>query len=131
MHVRVFRVLFIFCTKVGNFDLYRPIRAVHTGPPGYRYADHPLPGGTTKIDRRRSIKREKGKKKKKKKKKKRKKRKKKKRRRRKKKTSIPHAILARTSSLPACRPRAILAHGRFFSRVGRRNEKDRGNVVSM
>ncbi|RZR82407.1 hypothetical protein BHM03_00008815, partial [Ensete ventricosum] len=25
--------------KVCNFDLYRPVRAVHTGPPGYRYAD--------------------------------------------------------------------------------------------
>ncbi|RWW30098.1 hypothetical protein GW17_00005349 [Ensete ventricosum] len=39
-------------TKVCNFDLYRPIRAVHTGPPGYRYADHPVP---LKIDRRQSI----------------------------------------------------------------------------
>ncbi|RWW07657.1 hypothetical protein GW17_00028951 [Ensete ventricosum] len=58
--------------SVCNFDLYRPVRAVHTGSPGYRYADRPLPGGTAKnrpltvdfghrrpiegeIDRRRSI----------------------------------------------------------------------------
>ncbi|RWW21069.1 hypothetical protein GW17_00014786 [Ensete ventricosum] len=34
--------------KVCNFDLYRPIRAVHTGPPGYRYVDRPLPGGSVK-----------------------------------------------------------------------------------
>ncbi|RZR95513.1 hypothetical protein BHM03_00024364 [Ensete ventricosum] len=33
---------------VYNFDLYRPVRAVHTGPPGYRYADRPLPGGSVK-----------------------------------------------------------------------------------
>ncbi|RZS28790.1 hypothetical protein BHM03_00062435, partial [Ensete ventricosum] len=34
--------------KVCNFGLYRPIRAVHIGPPGYRYADRPLPGGSVK-----------------------------------------------------------------------------------
>ncbi|RZS00856.1 hypothetical protein BHM03_00030642, partial [Ensete ventricosum] len=72
--------------KECNFDLYRSVWAVRTGPPGYRYADQLLPGGTTKIDRwrliegeidcRRSIEGEKGKKKK----KKRKKRKKKKKR---------------------------------------------------
>ncbi|RWW07515.1 hypothetical protein GW17_00029110 [Ensete ventricosum] len=31
------------------------VRAICTGPPGYRYADHPLPGGTGKIDRQRPI----------------------------------------------------------------------------
>ncbi|RWV87818.1 hypothetical protein BHE74_00043946 [Ensete ventricosum] len=59
--------------------MYRLYWAVCTGPPGYRYADRPLSGGTTKIDRRWSIEGEKGKKKKK-----RKRRKKKKRGRRKK-----------------------------------------------
>ncbi|RRT34963.1 hypothetical protein B296_00057645, partial [Ensete ventricosum] len=53
-----------------NFDIYCPIRAVHTGPPGCRYADCQLPSGTVKnrpsaIDfgRRQSIEGEKGKKK--------------------------------------------------------------------
>ncbi|RZS19825.1 hypothetical protein BHM03_00052260 [Ensete ventricosum] len=63
-------------TKDCNFDLYRPIRAVCTGPPGYWYADRPLSGGTAKIDCRRSIEGEKGEKKKKKKKRKRGRRKK-------------------------------------------------------
>ncbi|CAL9097951.1 unnamed protein product, partial [Musa textilis] len=31
---------------VCSFELYRPVRAVRTGPTGYRYADRPLPGGT-------------------------------------------------------------------------------------
>ncbi|RWW61967.1 hypothetical protein BHE74_00030931 [Ensete ventricosum] len=34
--------------KVCNFDLYRPVRAVHIGPLGYWYADCPLPSGTAK-----------------------------------------------------------------------------------
>ncbi|RWV99824.1 hypothetical protein GW17_00037248 [Ensete ventricosum] len=34
--------------KVCNFDLYRPVRAVHIGPPGYRYTNHPLSGDTIK-----------------------------------------------------------------------------------
>ncbi|RRT32060.1 hypothetical protein B296_00042663 [Ensete ventricosum] len=42
-------------TKVFHTDLYRPYRAVRTGPLGYRYADRPLLGGTAKIDCRRSI----------------------------------------------------------------------------
>ncbi|RRT66338.1 hypothetical protein B296_00008805 [Ensete ventricosum] len=42
-------------TKVLRFDLYRPIRAVHTGPTGHRYADHPLSGDTIEISRRRSF----------------------------------------------------------------------------
>ncbi|RWW15987.1 hypothetical protein GW17_00020157 [Ensete ventricosum] len=83
--------------QVYNFNLYRPYRAVYTGPAGYGYTDHLLPGGTTKIDRRRliegeidrrwSIKREKGKRK----------------RRKKKKEVPPFPVL----SLPArrCRPR--------------------------
>ncbi|RWW76807.1 hypothetical protein BHE74_00015074 [Ensete ventricosum] len=29
--------------KVFRFELYHPIRAVHTSPTGYRYADRPLP----------------------------------------------------------------------------------------
>ncbi|RWW49387.1 hypothetical protein BHE74_00044461 [Ensete ventricosum] len=34
--------------KVCNFDLYRPVWAVHIGPTGYRYTNHPLSGGTIK-----------------------------------------------------------------------------------
>ncbi|RWW22524.1 hypothetical protein GW17_00013271 [Ensete ventricosum] len=41
--------------KVFHTDLYRPYRAIHIGPLGYRYADRSLPGGTAKIDHRRSI----------------------------------------------------------------------------
>ncbi|RWW87750.1 hypothetical protein BHE74_00003401 [Ensete ventricosum] len=48
--------------KVCNFDLYRPVWAVHTCPSGYRYADRLLPGGSAKnrpstvdFDRRRPI----------------------------------------------------------------------------
>ncbi|RWW04955.1 hypothetical protein GW17_00031789 [Ensete ventricosum] len=33
---------------VCNFNLYRSERVVHTGPPGCRYADRPLPCGTVK-----------------------------------------------------------------------------------
>ncbi|RZS14557.1 hypothetical protein BHM03_00046262, partial [Ensete ventricosum] len=55
--------------------------------------------GTAKIDHRQSIEGEKGKKK----------------RRRRKKTSFPRAVLARAPSLPAGRPRAVLACGGFFS----------------
>ncbi|RZS21025.1 hypothetical protein BHM03_00053611, partial [Ensete ventricosum] len=40
-------------TKECNSHLYRSVQAVHTGPPSYRYMDRPLPGSTTKIDRRR------------------------------------------------------------------------------
>ncbi|RWW12098.1 hypothetical protein GW17_00024247, partial [Ensete ventricosum] len=42
-------------TKECNFDLYRLVRAICTGPSGYRYVDHPLPGGIAKINRRWSI----------------------------------------------------------------------------
>ncbi|RZS21561.1 hypothetical protein BHM03_00054215, partial [Ensete ventricosum] len=40
-------------SKVCNFDLYRPVRAVHTAPSGCRYADRPLPGAfsPTRVDR--------------------------------------------------------------------------------
>ncbi|RWW42985.1 hypothetical protein BHE74_00051411, partial [Ensete ventricosum] len=102
--------------EVCNFDLYRPVRVVHTGPPGYRYADCPLPGGFVKnrpstvdfgcrrlieeeidlrrsiereIDRRRSIEEEKGKKK----------------RKRKKKEEGKKECLASVSSSLACRRR--------------------------
>ncbi|RWW71392.1 hypothetical protein BHE74_00020870 [Ensete ventricosum] len=30
--------------KVCNFDIYRSVRAVHTGPLGCRYTNRPLPG---------------------------------------------------------------------------------------
>ncbi|RZS18579.1 hypothetical protein BHM03_00050859, partial [Ensete ventricosum] len=70
-------------TKDCNFDLYRSYRVVRTGPPGYRYADCPLPSAIWPkrpstidfdcrrsiegdIERRQSIEGEKGKKKKKK-----------------------------------------------------------------
>ncbi|RWW11466.1 hypothetical protein GW17_00024926 [Ensete ventricosum] len=86
---------FMLLSKDCNFDLYRPVGAVCTGPPGYQYTDRLLPGGTAKIDRRRSIEGEKGKKKKK-----RKRRKKKKKRREEERST-------------SCRPRlrAIAAHG--------------------
>ncbi|RWW22816.1 hypothetical protein GW17_00012960 [Ensete ventricosum] len=92
-------------------------------PSGYRYTNRPLPGGTTKIDRRRSIEGEKRRIKW--------KRRKKKKRRRKKKTSFPRAILARAPSPPA-----VLARGRFFSRTRRQNvsprrEKDRGDMMLL
>ncbi|RWW76677.1 hypothetical protein BHE74_00015215 [Ensete ventricosum] len=97
------------------FVLYRPVQAVCTGSIADRYADCPLPGGTAKINRRRSIEGEidhqrsiegeKGKKKKK------RRRRKKKRRRRKKRirTSFPRAVLARMPSPPARRPRPRVA----------------------
>ncbi|RWW56186.1 hypothetical protein BHE74_00037108 [Ensete ventricosum] len=69
---------------VFHIDLYRSYKAVHTGPPGYRYMDRPLLGGT-EIDRRRSIEGEK-----------RKKKKKRKRRRKKKKEYL-------ATSSPVCR----------------------------
>ncbi|RWV82301.1 hypothetical protein GW17_00056208 [Ensete ventricosum] len=86
-------------TKVFHTDLYRPYRAIHTGPLGYRYAGRPLLGGTAKIDcrrsiegeinRRRSIEGEKGKKKK------RKRRKKKQERRKNKKKYLAPSLPAR------------------------------------
>ncbi|RWW40508.1 hypothetical protein BHE74_00054078, partial [Ensete ventricosum] len=39
-------IYIIFQSKVCNFDLYRPVLAVHTGPPCCWYADRPLLGGT-------------------------------------------------------------------------------------
>ncbi|RWW32501.1 hypothetical protein GW17_00002802 [Ensete ventricosum] len=33
---------------VCNFDLYRLVRVVHTGPSSYRYADRPVAGGSVK-----------------------------------------------------------------------------------
>ncbi|RZR81178.1 hypothetical protein BHM03_00007364 [Ensete ventricosum] len=32
-----------------HFDLYRPVRAVYTGPTGYRYVDRLLSGGTVRL----------------------------------------------------------------------------------
>ncbi|RRT44190.1 hypothetical protein B296_00037129 [Ensete ventricosum] len=110
--------------KVCNFDLYRLVWVVHTGPSCCWYVDRPLRQKSTavdfdrrwliegeidclrsiegEIDRRRSIEREKGKKKKK------RKRKKKKRGE---EERIPSAVLARTQSPPTGR-------GRFFSHEG-------------
>ncbi|RZS22587.1 hypothetical protein BHM03_00055386, partial [Ensete ventricosum] len=128
---------------VCNFDLYRPVQAVHTGPLGYRYIDRPLPGGSVKnrlstvnfgrqrpieeeIDRRWSIEEEKGKKKR--------KRKKKRGRKNTSPARRPRspAVTARRS--PTRRRPSRIAHGhdRFFSRVRRRSvsprgEKDRGD----
>ena len=42
-------VLMLLWSKVYNFEWYHPVQAVRTGPIGYRYADHPLPGGTLKL----------------------------------------------------------------------------------
>ncbi|RZS17053.1 hypothetical protein BHM03_00049160 [Ensete ventricosum] len=124
--------------KECNFDLYRPVRAIHTGPPGYRYADRPIrairtgpPGYGTARYRAVSPKstvggrlREKstvdGRLREKK-----KEEEKKKERRRgeeERSTSLPHTVLARMPSLPARRhrprPRAIFLP---------REEKDRGD----
>ncbi|RWW46556.1 hypothetical protein BHE74_00047505 [Ensete ventricosum] len=95
--------------------MYRPYRTVRTGPPGYRYVDCSLSGGTAKIDRRRSISAIGGRL-----------REKKGRRRRGKEERrgeerIPRAVLARASSPPTGHPRAVavLANGmdifHFFS----------------
>ncbi|RZS14848.1 hypothetical protein BHM03_00046597 [Ensete ventricosum] len=78
--------------NVCNFDLYRPVWAVHTGPSSCRYVDRPLSGSSAKnrpsavdfgrrrsiegeFNRRCSIEQEKGKKKKRKRRKKEKRRK--------------------------------------------------------
>ncbi|RRT36075.1 hypothetical protein B296_00040217, partial [Ensete ventricosum] len=53
-----FQILVNVIPKECNFDLYRLVRVVRTSPPGYRYVDSPLPGGTAKIDCRRPIERE-------------------------------------------------------------------------
>ncbi|RWW12841.1 hypothetical protein GW17_00023477 [Ensete ventricosum] len=86
--------------------------------PDYRYADRPLPGGTAKIDRRRSISIVDG----------RLREKKKEERRRRGEENLL------SPSCPRPRPVAALARGRFFSRVRRRNvslcgEKDRGDIA--
>ncbi|RWW36560.1 hypothetical protein BHE74_00058404, partial [Ensete ventricosum] len=103
----------MFITKVCNFDLYRSVQAVHTGPSGYRYVDRPLSGGSVK--NRPSIEEEKGKK-----------RKRKKKRRG--EERIPHQRRPR--------PPAVAAHGsparRFVSHARRRSispreETDRGD----
>ncbi|RWV98716.1 hypothetical protein GW17_00038418 [Ensete ventricosum] len=53
---RIHYIISMFNADQGlQFDLYRPYRAVRTGPPGYQYIDRPLPGGTAKIDHRQSI----------------------------------------------------------------------------
>ncbi|RWW22044.1 hypothetical protein GW17_00013777 [Ensete ventricosum] len=129
--------------QVCNFDLYHLVLAVHIGPPGYRYVDRPLPGGSAKnrpsavdfgcrrpieveidcwrliereIDRRRSIEEEKGKKK----------RKRKKKKRRRKNTSParrprPPTVAARGS--PAAAAAFSPARGDGVSpRVGRKIE---------
>ncbi|RZR76435.1 hypothetical protein BHM03_00001183 [Ensete ventricosum] len=94
---------------------------------GCRYADRPLPGGSTKnrpsavdFDRQRLIEREKGRKKK-------KRKKKKKKEKRRKKTYRPRAVLARAPSSLACRrhpwvansraPSPPVGRGRSFSRA--------------
>ncbi|RWW31148.1 hypothetical protein GW17_00004238 [Ensete ventricosum] len=116
-----------FLHKVCNFDIYRPVWAVHTDPPSCRYADRPLPGGSTKnqlsavdfdrrrsiegeIDRRRLIEREKGKKKKKRKKKKTKE----KRRKR--------ILIARAQSSPVRCRRPLIA-GAFSPARGERSRR--------
>ncbi|RWW77098.1 hypothetical protein BHE74_00014752, partial [Ensete ventricosum] len=93
-------------------------RAVCTGPPSYWYVDRPLPSGTAKIDRRRSIEGEKEKKKKK-----RKRRNTKKRRRRKKKTSFPRIVVARGSPARRPRSRAILLLRKETERLPTRGKK--------
>ncbi|RWV91520.1 hypothetical protein GW17_00046190 [Ensete ventricosum] len=125
-------------SKVCNFDLYCPVRAVHTGPPDYRYADRPLPGGSIKnrpsmvnfghrrpieeeIDRRRSIEEENGKKK---------------RKRKRKKRGIKNTSPVRRPRPPARDRRPRVARSRFFSRARRRSvsprgETDRGDIAPL
>ncbi|RWW76250.1 hypothetical protein BHE74_00015669 [Ensete ventricosum] len=84
--------------KVCNFDLYRSVRAVYIGPPGYQYADRLLSGSTVTIDRRPLIlvirlREKRG----------RRRRGKEERRREEEKKTFPHAILVRA--------RAILLRG--------------------
>ncbi|RWW16603.1 hypothetical protein GW17_00019505, partial [Ensete ventricosum] len=55
MNFRVGQNRLFGLTKECNFDLYHPVWVVRTGPPGYRYTNNSLPGGTAKIDRQRSI----------------------------------------------------------------------------
>ncbi|RRT44287.1 hypothetical protein B296_00052414, partial [Ensete ventricosum] len=107
------------------------VRAVHTGPPGYRYADRPLPGSTAsywavppEIDRRRSISaiggrlREKSGRL----------REKKGRRRRRGKEEKKEELEKKgrkkylAPSSPAGRPRVVAALARFFSRARRKIE---------
>ncbi|RWW28699.1 hypothetical protein GW17_00006801 [Ensete ventricosum] len=93
---------------VFHTDLYCPYQAARIGPLGYRYADRLLSGGTAKIDRRRSIEREKGKKKK--------KNWKRRKKRRRREERIPRNVLACASLLPA---------GLLFVPCG---EKDQGDI---
>ncbi|RWW88437.1 hypothetical protein BHE74_00002680 [Ensete ventricosum] len=94
-------------------------RLVCTDPIADRYADRPLPGSTTKMDRWQSIEGEKEKKKK----------KKKKRRRRKKKkrihTFFPGIVLAHAPSSSAGRPRAILLPREETERLPAQGERSR------
>ncbi|RZS13755.1 hypothetical protein BHM03_00045389 [Ensete ventricosum] len=132
--------------KVFHTDLYRPIRAVHTSPSGYQYADRSLPGGTAKIDRRRSISTvgdrleeidrwrsiegEKGKKKKK-----RKRRKKKEEEKKKEYLALFLPARCRRPRAAAALARGLLAsrrdpRSRFFSRTRRKIEATRSQESS-
>ncbi|RWW53468.1 hypothetical protein BHE74_00040049 [Ensete ventricosum] len=115
--------------KECNFDLYRPVWAIRTGPPGYRYADRPIRairtgplGYSTARYRAISPKSTVGGRLREKKKEEEEKKKERRRGEEERSTSFPHTVLARMPSLPARRhrprPRAI-----FLSR----EEKDRGD----
>ncbi|RRT78384.1 hypothetical protein B296_00024621 [Ensete ventricosum] len=94
------------------------VQAVCTSPPGYRYTDHPLSSGTTKIDRRRSLEGEKGKKKKRK-------------RGKKKEDEKKKEYLAPSSPTCRRRPHLRVAHEPSPPSLAiflPRGEKDRGDV---
>ncbi|RWW35704.1 hypothetical protein BHE74_00059327, partial [Ensete ventricosum] len=105
-------------SEVFQTDLYHSYRAICTSPPSYRYADRPLPGGTAKIDRWRSISTVDGRL-----------REKKGRRRRGKeeRRRIPRAVLACTPLPPVGGPRAVLALTPSPLAGRPRGEKDRGD----
>ncbi|RZS09399.1 hypothetical protein BHM03_00040475 [Ensete ventricosum] len=109
--------------KVFHIDLYRPYRVVRTGPLGYRYADHPLLGGTAKIDHRRSIEGEKGKKKKK------RKRRQKKEEEKKKEFLVPSSPVRRRSRAAAALARKPSPPSLAIFLP--RGEKDRGECVPL
>lgn len=54
-HYEIFSCIDVW-GRVLNFDVYRSVRVVCTGPRGYRYADHPLLGGTSVLTSYRMIK---------------------------------------------------------------------------
>ncbi|RWW65884.1 hypothetical protein BHE74_00026782, partial [Ensete ventricosum] len=107
-------------TKVCNFDLYRPVRTVHTGLPDYRsrrFRQKSTVGGRLreKSTIGDQLRKKKG----------RRRGKEKKQRRGEERIPRLRAVLARLPSPPAGRLRAIASRGRFFSHARRRSVSQR------